>query len=960
MAEVLNSEFLELTRDEKEAFINRRVEMIRLKNENLKKRHEEIERDKQNAEQLSKLAPHRHSDEVRVSPPKQSAGIGRGRRLAERSKQAKELKSRQHEPKRREYERDRSPQQRDAQPPRHNHRYAPDTDDTGAPPPDPSFNFLADPGRHGGFRKHGGPTRQEGSRRHISNWGGTNFGNVKQNINRMKEREDYKSGRDGPKSKRELELSMTGRERQEYESWKAERDRVDLERLNRHERSGKREWDKEKVAIVDDVADKQKPQQEFQHRRGGPTQHRTGRVGSGRIVIKDGDSPARHRDVETDYGSSGVSQVDTKKDVQQHEVSHSRRRRKDEPHYASRNNDESRRTKARESGAAYPATHFKSVESPTPTGIDRSTPDQRNSDVRHASQVGKEDVWQSPPKGGSTLHAAVGSHWPSKVSMKMSEVVVTPSNASQPAEEVLDEEVDDGEVPQNTDRNIMTEEDQIVICISNNLVGKLTSREQRTAKNRERRLKARAKKASSRSSVSSSSFHNLCSGGELEEGRAGDPFDREERDSADEDVQGIQSDKVTKNQPSGKRADQGVECSRKLNGEPLEDDEDQWEDATNTSGSLDLSGRSEEPPCIEATAPQTPTTPQRMKTPEARVPVPDWAAAMESPRSSVGDSPQQYPAVGSDDTAQLYGEIVKAERGEAEANACVEGNPVTVATGLLTDEPAVVSGSEALSAQMPLGDSLKTGMPGANILETETPIAEVMGNCTPKSDAPETRMPQGNVLESGTPKGDVLEIEIHEGDDAETMASEGDAAETGAPECDVAETGAPEGDVAETGAPGGDAAETGAPESDAAETGAPESDAAETGAPESDVAECVAPESDSAETGAPECDAAETMASEGDVQQAGRPEGDVLKTDTPECEILETGSPTPLTCQSSGSGMSNATAIPTVCEGDSAPVQSASVPDVLPDAENYIAEAEVAGAQSEVDQHSRQTESAEA
>lgn len=52
-----------------------------------------------------------------------------------------------------------------------------------------------------------------------------------------------------PQSKMEMAISMTGRERRQYMEWKAERERVDKERIERQKSASgewRREWDAEK------------------------------------------------------------------------------------------------------------------------------------------------------------------------------------------------------------------------------------------------------------------------------------------------------------------------------------------------------------------------------------------------------------------------------------------------------------------------------------------------------------------------------------------------------------------------------------------------------------------------------------------------------------------------------------------------------------------------------------------
>ncbi|NXY00241.1 CCDC9 protein, partial [Centropus bengalensis] len=115
----------------------------------------------------------------------------------------------------------------------------------------PVRNFLDDPRRSGPFQDS---DRKEGSRRHVRNWGGTDFDQVKAGMEREKSwKGSGKSpGRhSSPKSGMALDmtLSMTGRERAEYVRWKKERDQIDQERLARHRKptgQWRREWDAEK------------------------------------------------------------------------------------------------------------------------------------------------------------------------------------------------------------------------------------------------------------------------------------------------------------------------------------------------------------------------------------------------------------------------------------------------------------------------------------------------------------------------------------------------------------------------------------------------------------------------------------------------------------------------------------------------------------------------------------------
>lgn len=143
----------------------------------------------------------------------------------------------------------------------------------------PIRNFLDDPRRSGPALD---TDRKEGSRRHVRNWGGLDFDNVKTGTDLEKEwtvsherkapsmalltftvtssefflsicRLSFlylQSRRPGPKGSVDMTMSMTGRERAEYLRWKKEREQIDEERLARHRNATgqwRREWDAQKT-----------------------------------------------------------------------------------------------------------------------------------------------------------------------------------------------------------------------------------------------------------------------------------------------------------------------------------------------------------------------------------------------------------------------------------------------------------------------------------------------------------------------------------------------------------------------------------------------------------------------------------------------------------------------------------------------------------------------------------------
>uniref|UniRef100_A0A8C9R5Y7 Coiled-coil domain containing 9 n=1 Tax=Scleropages formosus TaxID=113540 RepID=A0A8C9R5Y7_SCLFO len=108
----------------------------------------------------------------------------------------------------------------------------------------PIRNFLDDPRRCGPIPD---ADRKEGSRRHVRNWGGLDFENVK---TRAEQDKEWTSRRPSTKGSIDMTMSMTGRERAEYLRWKKEREQIDEERLARHRNATgqwRREWDAQKT-----------------------------------------------------------------------------------------------------------------------------------------------------------------------------------------------------------------------------------------------------------------------------------------------------------------------------------------------------------------------------------------------------------------------------------------------------------------------------------------------------------------------------------------------------------------------------------------------------------------------------------------------------------------------------------------------------------------------------------------
>ncbi|KAG0414196.1 hypothetical protein HPB47_008624 [Ixodes persulcatus] len=273
------SQFADLSKEEKEELAKQRMEDMRLKNEEIRRRHAEIEADKKNADLFSSSAIKEGA--VKKSPPDASEP-GERRPNPQRSNPRGPPRSQgQHRPRdegnrggARQRPRFEEHPQQDAEfptPPRDGGEKRPQRlSAEDLPPPDPNFRFLADRMREGGGGGGGGPPRaplgapqqderggqgapRGGSRRHRHNYGGQDFENVKPTM-----RHDRDMEREFPESPpRNPCMRMTGRQRREYDQWKMDREQIDQERLQRHVNAAgefRREWDHHKD--VQELTDK--------------------------------------------------------------------------------------------------------------------------------------------------------------------------------------------------------------------------------------------------------------------------------------------------------------------------------------------------------------------------------------------------------------------------------------------------------------------------------------------------------------------------------------------------------------------------------------------------------------------------------------------------------------------------------------------------------------------------------
>lgn len=215
-------------------------------------------RKRQNDEQSRSSTKQNTMKGVRDKESQPSKSMGRGKRLTQMSQQ--KLKAEEYE---------KSKQEATAE-----------TDSKKTPPPDPGYKFLADPRREKSLPDS---SRGESTRRHPRNFGGTNFDNVKNKI--KAEKEKYGRFQGGPlQTELDMTLQMTGRERREYAQWRAERERIDRERLQRQksaEGMWRREWDVGKK--------EQSPPTPPMSRKMEPGRRPAGRIGSGRFAAGEPD-----------------------------------------------------------------------------------------------------------------------------------------------------------------------------------------------------------------------------------------------------------------------------------------------------------------------------------------------------------------------------------------------------------------------------------------------------------------------------------------------------------------------------------------------------------------------------------------------------------------------------------------------------------------------------------------------
>ncbi|XP_062909860.1 uncharacterized protein LOC134349452 isoform X2 [Mobula hypostoma] len=279
------------TKEEKDAELDKKIEALRKKNEALMKRYHEIEEDKKRAELEGMAVLTRKSrpesltititkspNEKRVVSEKRMIGgasdlkgceadaghrfsIRRGQRL--RRFVVEENKAKDWEERRKKnIENFNEEMERIAEYEKNQRE--------GKVDRNPFRNFLDD-------RRRTGPLpegdKKVGSRRHVQNWGSSDFEMVKYDTEKKCCEKDWQEGGiPAQKGTVDMTMLMTGRERAEYIRWKKEREQIDQERLARHKNSKgewKRAWDANKTEDMFQEDFSVENELGFQKRKGG-------------------------------------------------------------------------------------------------------------------------------------------------------------------------------------------------------------------------------------------------------------------------------------------------------------------------------------------------------------------------------------------------------------------------------------------------------------------------------------------------------------------------------------------------------------------------------------------------------------------------------------------------------------------------------------------------------------------
>ncbi|XP_022093062.1 coiled-coil domain-containing protein 9-like [Acanthaster planci] len=112
------------------------------------------------------------------------------------------------------------------------------------PPSKSVYSFLDDPARYGADPQHERPprgNRQDRGRRNQRNRGAVDVDNAGGRKKEQRKRGGSNQGQREPDPDAETTITMTGKERQEYEEWKREREKIDQERIRRHQQAAARQ-----------------------------------------------------------------------------------------------------------------------------------------------------------------------------------------------------------------------------------------------------------------------------------------------------------------------------------------------------------------------------------------------------------------------------------------------------------------------------------------------------------------------------------------------------------------------------------------------------------------------------------------------------------------------------------------------------------------------------------------------
>ncbi|XP_003425848.1 uncharacterized protein DDB_G0286591 isoform X1 [Nasonia vitripennis] len=219
--------------------LEEKINKIRLQNEEIRRRYEEVEADKKHAAKQNALVQMVPSDDwpERKEPPEFSA--------PPKNVQKQKSLNKEHN--------DRLPQHFSSIQDRLGKKDHKFTQGNG-PPPDPKYNFLADSEREMRAGDDGRTDEEKNRARNKASRGGPRRRGGDRGSSGGGSREAFFKDNRGPQAFHSKEESLP-----EYEAWRAERNRIDEARINRQktaEGNWRREWDSNKTNIEKDSSRK--------------------------------------------------------------------------------------------------------------------------------------------------------------------------------------------------------------------------------------------------------------------------------------------------------------------------------------------------------------------------------------------------------------------------------------------------------------------------------------------------------------------------------------------------------------------------------------------------------------------------------------------------------------------------------------------------------------------------------